>query len=277
MSACPPHIAWFAHNGEQIQTSDGKTVTVVEFKHLQDAAVISAWAKHFREQYSFDDDLDENRKDLGLSRSEYLATYVFPDKLQGLGPSIRSGDFAEILIADYYQFLGNWKIPRTKHRFKAIPNESEKGTDLLGFGLATTTDISTEKYSPEDSLLVVEVKAQLSGNAPKAKLQEAITHSIKDNYRRALSLNAMRRHLRHMNDKATVEVVKRFQKYEDHPYKIVTVATAVHSNSSFDPTSIATATTTNHPDSTNLTLLVVRGEELMALVHALYEVATNEA
>jgi hypothetical protein len=277
MATCPPHIAWFIHNGEKLQTSDGKDVVVVEFKHLNDAAAMSAWAKHFREQYCLDEHIDEMRDGTGLSRGKYLAKYVFPDNLQGLGPSIRSGDFAEVLIADYFQFVHNWKVPRTRNRFKPIPNESTKGTDLLGFSLASTTDISTKKYSPEDVLLTVEIKAQLSGNVPKHRLQEAITDSIKDNYRRGLALNAMRQRLHHMHDEESVELVKRFQTPEDHSYRIQTVATAVHSTSNFDSATITTASTAGHPDSATMWLMVVRGEDLMTLVHALYEVATNEA
>jgi hypothetical protein len=40
---------------------------------------------------------------------EYLRTTVFPDGANAPGPSVRSGDFGEILIADYVEFvLGYW-------------------------------------------------------------------------------------------------------------------------------------------------------------------------
>jgi hypothetical protein len=33
----------------------------------------------------------------------------------------------------------------------------------------------------------------------------------------------------------------------------------------------------DHPDNQSLSLLVIKGEQMMALVHYLYEVAANEA
>src|SRR5437868_4063216 len=104
MPACPPHISWFIDSGDEAETLDGRIVKLLEFKHIKEKAIISAWAKHFREQYCLDRSLDELRLGTGLTRAEYLTKYVFPDKVMKPGPSIRSGDFAEILIADYLQF-----------------------------------------------------------------------------------------------------------------------------------------------------------------------------
>src|ERR1039458_10333037 len=162
-----------------MQTADGKTVKILTFEHADDPGILSRWAKHFRQHYCLDSEIDQLRQPTGLSRMEYLKTYVFPSRTQGLGPSVRSADFAEILVADYFQFLANWLVPRIRYRFKAIPDESTKGTDILAFQLAGGTNLAKEVYSANDVMLCVEVKAQFSGSAAPSKLQEAIDHSAR--------------------------------------------------------------------------------------------------
>jgi len=45
----------------------------------------------------------------GDTPGEYLLKKKFPDHKEAPGPSIRSGDFAEILVADYIEYkLGYW-------------------------------------------------------------------------------------------------------------------------------------------------------------------------
>ena len=208
---------------------------------------------------------------------EYLKTYVFPSRTQGLGPSVRSADFAEILVADYFQFLANWLVPRIRYRFKAIPDESTKGTDILAFQLAGGTNLAKEVYSANDVMLCVEVKAQFSGSAAPSKLQEAIDHSAKDQYRKGLSLNAMHQRLRQIGDLAGVQLVTRFQNPTDHPYLSRSAATAFYCESVFKEEVVSTASTAQHPESGTLVLFVFKGQEMMKLVHRLYEVAANEA
>ncbi|MEX3073927.1 hypothetical protein AB3Y13_19385 [Vibrio alginolyticus] len=42
------HTKWLVDIGERLKTADGKEVAVWEFRHENDEAVLSAWAKHFR-------------------------------------------------------------------------------------------------------------------------------------------------------------------------------------------------------------------------------------
>ena len=68
-----------------------------------------------------------------LSRAEYLNSIKFPDRSTAPGPSIRAGDFGELLVADYLQYcLGYW-VPGTGIWNKTIRNESTKGSDIIGF------------------------------------------------------------------------------------------------------------------------------------------------
>ena len=80
---------------------------------------------------------------------------------------------------------------------------------------------------------------------------------------------------RKKNDAANA--VERFQNPTDNPFKFRSGAVLVCSEDAFDPEVIKMTVCEAHPNRTNLTLIVVKGEALMALVHALYERAANEA
>ena len=266
------HISWLIGTPEQVSTSDGKAIEVWEFRHRDDAAVMTAWAKHFRNHYCLDTQIDLLRNSTGLTRTAYLNTIKVPDAQTAPGPSIRAGDFTEILVADYLQYVLHYWVPRTRYADKAIRNESTKGSDILGFKI-----LQRGATSRRDELAIFETKAQLTGTTAKPRLQDAIDDSIKDELRKAESLNAIKQRLLDagaVNDIATVE---RFQNFTDHPYAERYGAVAVFSTSAYCEHMIATASTAAHPHSANLALMVIRGEDLMQLVHQLYQRAANEA
>jgi hypothetical protein len=273
----PSHIAWLQNTGKVITTSEGRQIGVLEFRHLEEPAVLSAWAKHFREHYYLDTVLDEARDGTGLSRKDFLLQFAFPNKSTAPGPSVRAGDFAEILVADYFEYVLNWRVPRTRYRAKAVPDESVKGTDFLAFAIDPTTNISGQQYSPNDTLMSVEVKAQFSGTSPKPRLQDAIDHSAKDHLRRAFTLNAMKQRLRLDQDLAGAALVRRFQSEVDHPFKSQYTAAAVYCESAYEETGAANVSVANHPNHENLFLILLKGDQMMTLVHHLFEVAANEA
>ena len=67
------HTKWLVDTGERLKTADGKEVEVWEFHHENDEAVLSAWAKHFRNHYCFDSEIDYWRRGYKCSRGEYLS------------------------------------------------------------------------------------------------------------------------------------------------------------------------------------------------------------
>jgi hypothetical protein len=82
--------------------------------------------------------------------------------------------------------------------------------------------------------------------------------------------------------------VARFQSPIDQPYKEFRAAAAVFSSIGYDEASIQatnaksikikkTAMTIKHPHHDNLKMIVVKGDDLMALVHNLYQRAADEA
>jgi hypothetical protein len=277
MSTVPSHIGWLYDTGQRITTPEGRQVVVLGLKHLEDGSVLSGWAKHFREHYQLDAALDEARDGTGLSRKDYLSQLVFPSMTGAPGPSIRAGDFAEILVADYFEYTLHWRVPRTRYRAKAVPNESVKGSDFLAFGITAATDLPGQKYSVDDVLMSVEVKAQFSGTSANPRLQDAVNDSAKDRLRRAYTLNAMKQRLRLDEDGDGVALVRRFQSEADHPFKSQYTATAVYCESVYDAAVVGATSVAEHPDKENLTLIVLKGEQMMTLVHQLYEVAASEA
>jgi hypothetical protein len=265
------HIDWLEEIGE-LSTTEGHPITVLQLNHEDDDHILSAWAKHFRNHYCRDNEIDVLRNGTGKTRAEYLVDLKFPDRKAGLGPGTRSGDFAEILVADYLEYVLGYWVPRTRYADKTIRNESTKGCDIIGIRLLADGDDSLE-----DTLATFEAKAQFSGATCKPKLQEAIDHSAKDQLRKAESLNAMKQRLFHDGDTDGMARIERFQNPEDRPYTEVSGAAALFCASVYDDASPQRADASQHPNVSNLLLVVIHGDAMMSLVHDLYERAANEA
>lgn len=272
MTASPPHLGWLTDSGRRVPTQDGSEIAIWDLNHAPDPGILSAWARHFRTQYCDDAQIDLLRTGTPHSRAEYLLQLKFPDATIAPGPSIRSGDFAEVLVADYLEFrLGFW-VPRTRYDDKTIRNESKKGSDVLGFRFQRA-----DSPSPLDTLIIFESKAQLSGNRAGAIMQEAINHSAKDHLRKAESLNAVKQRLINRNESERATQVARFQNQEDRPYESLYGAAAIFTSEIFNETALTTCDASNHPHVRNLALLVITGPKLMDLVHHLYCLAAREA
>ena len=266
------HVEWLVDTGERLKTADDKEVEVWEFRHQVDEDVLSAWAKHFRNHYCFDTEIDYWRRGYKCSRSEYLNNIKFPDPKAAPGPSIRAGDFGEVLVADFLEYLLGYWVPRTRYGDKTIRNESTKGSDIVGFHI-----VNDGKYSAKDKLAIFEAKAQFSGKKAKARLQDAVDGSAKDIARKAESLNAIKQRLHGRNELENAQKVERFQNEIDHPYKEVFGAVALLENTLFDSGLTSSTISTAHPYSGDLTLIVIKGDQMMPLVHELFRRAADEA
>jgi hypothetical protein len=184
----PKHVEWLVDTGERLTTANGHVVEVWQLKHGNDAEVLSMWAKHFREHYCDDEMLKKLTAGTGKTPGEFLVDTKFPDEKKAPGPSIRSGDFAEILVADYIEYkLGYWCPRQLRYDHKFNRNESTKGCDVLGFQFVKDGGVD-----PNDELFVFEAKASMSGNKPVNRLQDAVTDSGKDVLREAMTLHMER-------------------------------------------------------------------------------------
>lgn len=257
------HVDWFVE-AEKIITNENKVALILEFAHITDDDILNNWAKYFRSHYCSDDEIDLLRG--SYSRQEYLENIKFPNKTEKLGCATRSGDFCEILVADYIEYVLNYVVPRTRYDRKTVRNESTKGCDILGFRVK-------DKISVNDELIICEVKGQLPNSNPVNRLQDAVNDSRKDITRIAESLNAMNQRLIDKRDLSKAEIVQRFQNSTDTTYKIKFAAAAVHSNYSFSEDLIKDVSTKSHIQP-NLFLLVIKGDKFMDLAHELYRRAS---
>lgn len=273
LPGAPAYFSCLSKIPGTLRSIDGVPIDVWELRAPPSAELLNAWASYFREHYCTDAEIDMLREGTGLSRTDYLLHLVFPDKSAAPGPGIRAGDFAELLVSDYVEFVLGYWVPRGKYAEKASRDESVKGVDILGFRAGDPLTAL-----PSDTLIAFEVKAQASGGKYSGRLQTAIDDSSKDYLRRAITLNATKRRLHRAGQPTEALLVQRFQNQSDHPYIYRSGAAAMLSDDSFDEALLQSSTTVaGHQNARNLELVVIRGTELMTLVHALYERAANEA
>jgi Cap4 SAVED domain len=276
------HLNWLVDTGERLKTADGKTVEVWELRHAREDTVLSAWARHFRNHYCSDADIDFLRG--SRSRKDYLEQIKFPSTTSSLGPPVRAGDFGEILVADFLQWILGYSVPRVRWNSKVVRDESPKGSDVIGFRFERTTGTS-----PNDVLAVFEAKTKFSAGSKTNRLQDAINDSAKDHIRIDESLNYVKQRLFETGQKDEAAKIDRFQNPVDNPYREVYGAAALFSLDQFQEGEISAAdcqkipvspkhsTFKPHPNRDELVLVVIRGAEMMTLAHELYRRAADEA
>lgn len=262
------HIQWLRPTSVVVTTTCGKSYQIFEFDHdATNDSVMSAWAKHFRNHYCSDSEINRI-KDPKKTNKEFLLEYKFPDRSEALGPATRSGDFAEVLVADYLRFVRAYYVPPTRYDRKKVRNESVKGTDVLAFKFGDN--------SAQDELMVYEVKAALT-KTKENKMQEAVNHSGKDHLRLAESLQAAKERLDDRKDEEGFLRLTRFQDSEENPFVKKFGAASVLTKVSYSVSQLESVNTSNHLNNADLEILVIVGDDLMTLAHALYEKAADEA
>lgn len=266
----PAHVAWLEDTGEVLKTADGREAEIWVLHHAPDPVILSAWAIHYRQHYCRDEDLLDLVAGTGLSKAEFLTNIKFPDLVAAPGPSTRAGDFGEILVADFIEYvLGYWCPRHGRFEDRENRNVPSNGSDVIGFSFAS------DEPSPLDELLVVESKA---GFRPTRinRLQQAIDDSGKDLVREAMSLSAIKQRLLKINRDEALKV-GRFQNQSDKPFTRINAAVAVLDDEVFKDMALADSDASAHPNGGNLRLIIIKGTSMMDLVHALYARAANEA
>lgn len=244
---------------EDILTDDGEIVEVYELTGNIDKTSFDEWANHFRNQYCPDEIIDNLVNGSGLTKEEYLIKYKFPDATEGFGPGTRSGDFAELLIADYLEFILGYFVPRQRYKYRFNKNSSTQGTDVIALKMLSETN------SPNDEFVTFEVKAQASNGAPKNRLQDAINDSYKDAIRKGESLNALKQMYLEKGDIKNATFIERFQNKPDHSYVEKCGAAAVHTTDTFSESFIKKVQTKD-----KLWMIVIKRNNLMNLIQKLY-------
>ena len=98
------YVDWY-ENENILYTKDGKVISVLNLASEENDEVLDEWAAHFRNNYRTLEDLDFDIEDTGKTREEFLINDVFPDTKIKPGPATRVGDFSELLVADYIEFV----------------------------------------------------------------------------------------------------------------------------------------------------------------------------
>mgnify|MGYP006899054753 FL=1 len=188
------------------------------------------------------------------------------------GPSLRSGDFGEIVVADFIEFfLGYWWPRDLRYQDRWNRDDSTKGCDVIGFKFA-----NEDNPGPADELFIFESKSSMSASAAN-RFQNAIDDSAKDRLREGMSLNAIKRRFFDRGEMGDARKVEPFQNEADRPFRRLNGAAAIFDEAVFAETDMAATNGAAHFNQENLRLLVIRGPSSMKLVHALYERAADEA
>jgi len=270
------HIEWLEHVDTK-QTQDNKNIDIYEFNYdLEKDEIFSNWAKHFRNHYCLDNLIDLFMEDTEYTtRKEYLNNLKFPE-IGRAGAKTRSGDFGEILISDFIEYRLNYWVPRTRFSDRQNRNNPTQGVDVIGF----KSDDYTQN-NRNDELLIFEVKCKLTGvntNYTNDRMMTAIDDSTKDfNIRKAESLNGLKQLYIKERNTDNAKKIGRFQNQKDRPYVEKSGAASIILGESYDGNRIINIDTSNHPNPNNLMLIIIKGNDLMPLVHKLYEKAANEA
>ena len=265
---------WF-HLDKTLLSQDGINIEVYSFNYdEQNQTIMSEWASRFRNNYCLDDKLDRLRRGTLFSRKEYLLIRAFPDRSVDFGPATRAGDFSEILVADFLEFLENYWVPsRIRYQTKATRNSSTQGCDVVAFKIKDDT-----LQNSDDEALVVEVKAKYSKNVPDDnRLGDAVCDSGKDPTRYPEFLNYAKKRFLDTNDDHSADLIERFQDSLNRPYKMNYGAAAFFDKIVYSDAKVESTDCSAHPQKSHLRLLVVTGVDMMKLVHSLYERAAREA
>lgn len=267
------YIDWFKLKDDKLTTKDGLEIEQWEFNYEENEQIMSEWAKHFRNMYCNDSEIDTLKNPL-QTRKEFLLDIKFPDNGQG-GAKIRSGDFAELLVADLLEYLERYWVPRTRYDRKIRRNTSTFGCDVIAL-----KQIDYSKPSISDEILVVEVKAQFNQRNNVSilpRLQDAVEDSKEDPIRRSESLQGMKTRLKDRGETELVKRLERFQLISQYPCKERYGAAACFTNDKFDEVNISETDCSDYQNKEWLRLLVIKGKNMMDLVNSLYERAANEA
>lgn len=236
-------------------------------KDILDEDMMDEWARGFKRNYITEENEEELYKGTGLTKEKYLEKNVFPNNETSLGKSLMAGEFGELLVYDYFNFVLKYYTSRTRYLEKTVPNEAIKGTDVICYKIK-----NIQRPSEDDKLAVAEVKTH---SREKGKcintINKAIEDSIKDNERIAESLNAEKRRLRDRKRFDEAKIVERFQNKTDNPYILDFFAVVVLESKVYSE-NIVIDFINNYIPKNNMpiNMLVIHSEKLSLLIKELY-------
>lgn len=266
---------FFKHVGE-ISTHNGNLVQVYQFmSESLNEDNLTKWAVGLRNHYVQEKELKSLPNGTGLSEEEYIEQYIFPDPMDNLGAATMSGEFGEILVNDYINFVQKYYVSRTKYIGKPVRNNPLPGCDVIGY-----KSENPNEGNEDDQLIVAEVKTRSSTNGSKEDLckktvQDSIEHSRKDLKRLAESLNAEKRRLLNFERYEEANLVQRFQNKPECPYKTEYFAVAVLDSDLYSEKVIKNVLDEQATNESPTQLLIIHSKELKSFLRDLYRRASS--
>lgn len=264
-----------------ILTKQNKEIKLIRLDPDVEEETLKEWAESILKNYEPDDEKLEKESKPFSSIQDYLKN-VLPDPNNKIGCSTMAGDFTEILVADYLQYVQKFCVPRIRYQEKTYKNMSPKGSDVIGY------KIISKKASKTDELLVLEVKSKTSetkDSESKSLLKKAVDDSAKDvrdihNSKETCRLSATiiytYRKLIALHQDHEAEIVERFINKTDNPYRERYGAAAVYSEFAYKSISLnkLELDTTKFPKD-QVYLLVIHCNQLLDFIKKMYERAKN--
>ena len=162
---------------KSIPYSNGDEIQVYKLNNeLLDDDSLNSWASGLRDNYVEEILLEFLVKGTGLTQKEFLEKNIFPNHQDKLGASTMSGEFGEILVYDYINFVLKHYITRTRYLEKVNSDMSVSGSDVIGYQVK-----NIDKPSKTDRLIVAEVKTR--SRIEEAKIVERFQNKTDNPFR----------------------------------------------------------------------------------------------
>ena len=261
----PQYINWLIEESG-VTIKDNVPLKCYKINYKEDENVFEDWALHVRRNYIDDDMLLEDAADNEMTVKQYLHDYVIPQKEENLGATARSGDIAEILVADLLEFIHHYSVPRYKLKNRSGKNNSQQGTDVIAYKFKNIDKTPSDK----DELIATEVKAELS-NSGYNPIKSAIIDSRKDEHRLARSIDYCRKRLKELGKNEESLEVKRFLLKPDSNYRLIYAAAGISSCENVDSVIELDIIGEELEIKSDEKIFYIHGKKLMELAHSIYE------
>lgn len=254
-----------------ILSKNGNKIDVFRLKNdLLDDNSLNNWASGLRNNYVEKNLLESLVEGTGLTQKEFLEKNIFPNPKNKIGASTMSGEFGEILVYDYINFVLKYYVTRTRYLEKVNPNMPVSGSDVIGYHVK-----NIDNPGKTDHLIVAEVKTRSSNSGNKKRLcektvKDAIDHSVKDRVRLGESLNAEKRRLLNRSRIQEAKIVERFQNKTDKPFTIDFFAVAVLDSDFYLDQEVLDVVNIQYEKLETTSILIIHSKELLNFLRDLY-------
>lgn len=262
----PRHIDWFIKENDTY-IKDNIPITTFRLDYKINDEILNEFAKYIRRHYESDEQLANSVAELNTSVEEYLKKLIIPQRSEPFGPTARSNDFTEILIADLFEYVMDFNVPRCKQNNRSGKNSSEHGTDIIAYKFHINSTVPSEL----DNLLAIEVKAGLTSDDFTPVLNSISDSNKFDSLRHSHTLNYYRKKLESMGCNIQAFEVSRFQKKSEKDYKIEYVAASVISKDYIPEGFILELNGNDIEIKDDNRIFLIHGSRLMDLVHDIYD------